>query len=385
MTDVNGVIASEAKQSIEDNGLPRRSTPRNDKVKLKTIYFWGWTPLLLGSQYLIDILQEVEKNFDVSELQELTIECNPYPYQETLAFVKHIIETYSHIPRLRFSFGIQSLDDSILQQSNRDCTFAGIQQFTYDILDIKKSNVLYNYDFISFGETISAQWQMHHKWLHELISNKQIDSFSLYTLELFAWAKRYHETKDPLIAYQAPWDHEVPFNTSEDSIINQFEILKKLFIDGGYSRYEISNYALPGKECIHNQTYWTMGEYIGIGLGAHGYIKWQHDGMTEWQRYRTENTWWRKNYILWPTEKTYIKKPCDTKDILIESFFLWLRQQSGIVGVSKYSDILQNNRQQAINKLIENELASYTNDTLQLTDQWMNIHHQVCTYLMKEI
>ena len=113
--------------------------------------------MLLGSQYLIDILQEVEINFDISELQELTIECNPYPYQETLESVKHIIQTYSHIPRLRFSFGIQSLDNNILQQSNRDCTFAGIQQFTYDIMDIKQSNVLYNYDFISFGETLSAQ------------------------------------------------------------------------------------------------------------------------------------------------------------------------------------------------------------------------------------
>ena len=353
--------------------------------KLKTIYFGWWTPLLLWSQYLIDILQEVESNFDVSELQELTIECNPYPYQETLESVKHIIQTYSHIPRLRFSFGIQSLDNNILQQSNRDCTFAGIQQFTYDIMDIKESNVLYNYDFISFGETLSAQWQMQHKRLQELIKSKQIDSFSLYTLELFAWAKRYHETKDPLIAYQAPWDHEVPFTTSEDSILDQFEILKKLFVDGGYSRYEISNYALPGKECIHNQTYRTMGEYIGIGLGAHGFIKWQNDGMTEWQSYRTETTWWRKNYILWPTEKTFTKKPCSPKDIMIETFFLWLRQQSGIGGVSKYSDILQNNRQQAIDKLIENELATYNNDTLQLTDQWMNVHHQVCTYLMKEI
>ena len=393
--------------------------------KLKTIYFGWWTPLLLGSQYLIDILKEVEKNFDISELQELTIECNPYPYQETLLSVKHIIETFSHIPRLRFSFGIQSLDDSILQQSNRDCTFQGMQQFTKDILAIKQPSVVYNFDFIAFGnssfwgnaeesreELLVWQWDpsLHsvwREWLQSLISSKQIDSFSLYTLELFAWAKRYHETKDPLIAYQAPWDHEVPFNTSEDSIINQFEILKKLFIDGGYSRYEISNYSLPGKECIHNQTYWTMGEYIGIGLGAHGYI---HTpivssemsktsevekslelsplamlGRDDHSAYRTENTWWRKNFILWPTEKTYIKKPCDTKDIMIESFFLWLRQQSGIVWLSKYSDILQNNRWEATNKLIENGLAIYNNDILQLTDQWMNVHHQVCTYLMKEI
>ena len=102
---------------------------------------------------MIDILKEVEKNFDISELQELTIECNPYPYQETLGSVKHIIETFSHIPRLRFSFGIQSLDDSILQQSNRDCTFQGMQQFTKDILAIKQPSVVYNFDFIAFGNS----------------------------------------------------------------------------------------------------------------------------------------------------------------------------------------------------------------------------------------
>jgi coproporphyrinogen III oxidase-like Fe-S oxidoreductase len=98
-------------------------------------------------------MQEVEKYFDISELQEFSIECNPYPYSETLASVKHIIETYSHLPRIRFSFGIQSLDDSILQQSNRDCTFMGLQQFTQDILAIKESNVVYNFDFIAFGDS----------------------------------------------------------------------------------------------------------------------------------------------------------------------------------------------------------------------------------------
>jgi coproporphyrinogen III oxidase-like Fe-S oxidoreductase len=406
-------------RGTRDQGLGTR--------KLKTIYFWGWTPLLLGSQYIIDIMQEVEKYFDISELQEFSIECNPYPYSETLASVKHIIETYSHLPRIRFSFGIQSLDDSILQQSNRDCTFMGLQQFTQDILAIKESNVVYNFDFIAFGdssfwgnaeesrkELIVWQWDPSlrsgwREWLQSLISSKTIDSFSLYTLELFAWAKRYHETKDPLIAYQAPWDHEVPFATSEDSILDQFDELKNLFLDWWYARYEISNYALPWKESIHNQVYWTMWEYIGIWLWAHGFVinpsfweqgkesrkellVWQWDPWTplgsaqdDVSYFRTENTWWRKNYIQWPTEKTYKNKPCSSKDIMIESFFLWLRQQSGVANVSQYADILQNNRWEAIQKLVENHLAYYSSDLLQLTDQWMNIHHQVCTYLMKEI
>jgi hypothetical protein len=96
-----------------------------------------------------------------------------------------------------------------------------MKQFTKDLLALKKDNVLYNYDFISFGSGVEQQER-----LEDLISSKQIDSFSLYTLELFSGAKWYHETKDPLIAYQAPWDHNLPFSATQDSVLHDFDTVK---------------------------------------------------------------------------------------------------------------------------------------------------------------
>lgn len=354
--------------------------------KLKTIYFGWWTPLLLWAQYLIDILDEVAKHFDLSELQELTIECNPYPYKDTLNAVQTLITTYAHLPRVRFSFGIQSLDDAILQQSNRDCTFAGLQAFTHDLLAIKEPHVLYNYDFIAFGDTNILPPEQQER-LRQLISSHQLDSFSLYTLELFPGAKRYHETKDPLIAYQAPWDHTMPFATNEDSIFDQFDALKKLFLAGWYARYEISNYALLGKECVHNIVYWTMQPYIGIWLWAHGFITSTNTASNTGDApisYRTENTWWWKQYISSSPELIYKKHPSTQHDMLVESFFLWLRY-NWVQHVSQYATILKSWRSEAINTLVSHWLCVYEDDILELTDTWKNIHHQICTYLMETI
>lgn len=80
--------------------------------------------MLFGAEYIEDILSCVYGTFDCSAIQEITIECNPYPYEQTLQALEKIIQGYKHIPRIRFSFGIQSLDDTILQQANRDNTFA---------------------------------------------------------------------------------------------------------------------------------------------------------------------------------------------------------------------------------------------------------------------
>jgi hypothetical protein len=92
---------------------------------------------------------------------------------------------------------------------------------------VKTDNMLYNYDFISFGADQNAYNKAKSMvWLKSLIDSKKLDSFSLYTLELFAGAKRYHETKDPLINYQSPWDHTMPFTSSEDSIFDEFTELK---------------------------------------------------------------------------------------------------------------------------------------------------------------
>ncbi|MGH8072547.1 MAG: radical SAM family heme chaperone HemW, partial [Lysobacter sp.] len=50
-----------------------------------------------------------------------------------------------------------------------------------------------------------------------------------------------------------------------------------MLADAGYAQYEVSAYARPGRQCAHNVNYWTYGDYLGIGAGAHGKITLGHD------------------------------------------------------------------------------------------------------------
>lgn len=361
------------------------------KPQLKTIYFWWGTPLLLWAEYLLRIMEQVEEYFDCSQLEELSIECNPYPYSQTLESVQKIAQAYRHIPRVRFSFGIQSLDDTTLTLSNRENNFAGIVQFTKDLLALKQPHILYNYDFIAFGTQTNSEAM---SWLQELLTSHAIDSYSLYTLELFAGAKRYHETKDPLIAYQAPRDHNMPFTTSEDTIFDEFSLLKKMLIDAWYNRYEISNYALPGKESIHNQTYRTMTEYLGVWLGAHSLLATSISDNTSHQEIQSSKTlmqrwaiasWWKKYIDTENRGELMSMTPLTIDDVSIETVFLWLRQRIGLKDLSSYSNYLIDGRQSRVQKLVEEGLAIYQDDRLILTDTGMNLHHRVCTYLLKDI
>ena len=89
--------------------------------------------------------------------------------------------------------------------------------------------------------------------------------------------------------------------------------------DAGYSRYEVSNFALPGRECVHNRVYWNRGDYRGFGLSAASLIGNRRFANTD--------------------DMVYIKSPGKTlkedrvlsdREAMEEFMFLGLRQCSGI-------------------------------------------------------
>lgn len=358
---------------------------RETRPVVKTLYIGWWTPLLLWHDYLIRIIDEICMAWDCSQLEELSIECNPFPYDETLASVEAIARHYSTIPRVRFSFGIQSLDDDILTKSGRDCSFAWMQDFTEKLVAIKQPHMLYNYDFIAFGA--KTPWlEIHspqHKRLHTLLHSHQIDSTSLYTLELFAGSQWYHpeHSADPLLSYEAPRDHDLPFDSSEDSIFDEFTTLKQLFVKSGYSRYEISNYSLPWRESIHNEIYWTMHPYLGLGLGAHSLIE-----LPDHTKARCAlDQWWKKYVSETDRRACMTVTPLTDDDIMIETFFLWLRTKKGLKDLSSFGHYMVDDWEDRVNTLVTHQLATHISWHLQLTDTGMNIHHRICTHLLKKI
>jgi oxygen-independent coproporphyrinogen-3 oxidase len=171
----------------------------------------------------------------------------------------------------------------------------------------------------------------------------------------------------------------MPFTSSEDSIFDEFSELKALFLHAWYQRYEISNYALPWKESVHNMVYWTMWSYLGLWLWAHSLLR---EWLLSKQAQRLVVTWWRKSYIQWDAYKA---TPLSHQDIVIESFFLALRTMNWVKDLDTYINILHEDREQRIQKLVSEWLAMHENNTLSLTDLGMNVHHRVCDYLMAKI
>jgi len=67
----------------------------------------------------------------------------------------------------------------------------------------------------------------------------------------------------------------------------EFEFIKNLFQENGYRRYELSNFALPGKASIHNNVYRNMENYIGVGTSASSFV--DFNTMPDMRTHITEN------------------------------------------------------------------------------------------------
>lgn len=91
-----------------------------------------------------------------------------------------------------------------------------------------------------------------------------------------------------------------------DATADMYEAASDTLVAAGYHQYELSNFALPGHESRHNRTYWTDGEYLAIGAGAHGYLAGE----------RYENVAHPRLYI----ERIHAAHPSDTRPAMLSAY-----------------------------------------------------------------
>lgn len=364
-----------------------------EKPALKTLYFGWGTPGILGKETLMKIIDHVSEYFDVSYLEELSIELNPNPYDEMLDLIQTITNTYKDLPRVRFSLGIQSFDDRILSASSRQYSFDGIQKFLRSLREIKDARNVFNLDFISFGSGERTRDDEYLFWdrarrerFETLATSGFVDSFSLYTLELFA-GSQWEKSKRKEIDGQSHLDlSHVPFETDQEKITTEFQWLKESILDAWYRRYELSNFALPGRESIHNMTYRDMWSYIGIGPSASSFLAGEyarqipeaHDSLgirftesTSIFGYSKESSRDKESTIVL-THKEY----------LTEKVFLALRTATGVKEFSSYAEVLVPHRNSLITEYEKNGFVSYQGDTLKLTDEWLDVYNTLVSDLL---
>jgi len=372
--------------------------PKGNKGELKTIYFGGWTPLQVGAEQLCRIIDTVEEFFDTESLGELGIECNPYPQDLVYETIRTIQKKYKHFPRIRRSFGIQTFDTEVLKESDRMYSFPAIRDFLRWLVDLKADNSVFNFDFIAFGKYNTTKkgepiLRDAYKWdfLVDFVSSYFADGFSLYTLELFPWSTRYHEQ----ILHHSHAKDGLPLRKygSDDDVYAEFESIKNIFQENGYRRYELSNFALPGKASIHNNVYRNMENYIGVGTSASSFIDFnilpelrKHITTDETSRSaRRTNTKVITEYMKGNHTDPKALENMTEHDYRIEKAFLALRTQAGIEDVSMYTDLFVADRKEKLVMWQKDDLIDYFDDILVLKDKGMDLYNSIITDLFVKL
>lgn len=216
---------------------------------VRTIYIGGGTPSILDEDDITVIMTSVRHIFDIEDNAEISIEVNP----GTLTGRKAAEYIANGINRM--SIGLQSAQKDELAALGRIHNY---DQFlaAYDMArEAGFRNI--NIDIMSDipGQTMRSYLDTLEKVLR--CGPEHISSYSLIV-----------EEGTPLAASK----ELLSLIPDEDADREMYNVTDKLLKAGGYHRYEISNYSKHGYECRHNIVYWTLGEYIGIGIGAASFL-----------------------------------------------------------------------------------------------------------------
>ncbi len=273
---------------------------------ISTIFLGGGTPSLLKEKQIKEILDAIFKTYFVQEGAEITIEANP----ETLT--KEKLKIYKEAGINRLSIGLQSTEEEQLKRLGRIHTYEKFLESYTLAREVGFENI--NVDLMS-----ALPFQTKEEWeetLRKIVNlNPKPEHISAYSL-IIEEGTKFFKIKEQLSFPDEEEDRQMYWKTKE-------------FLEReGYHRYEISNYALPEKESRHNQTYWTLGEYLGLGLGAASY----------WNGSRFKNTENLQEYFAF-FENNMIKELSElqkevhilSKEEKMEEFmFLGLRRMKGI-------------------------------------------------------
>jgi oxygen-independent coproporphyrinogen-3 oxidase len=241
--------------------LRREIAAKGDGSAADTIFFGGGTPSLLEPSDIAAIISACRSAFDVAADAEITLEANP----ETVTPERLAGFRADSVNRL--SFGVQSFRDDELQRLSRlhSASRAG------EAFAMARAA---GFDNISLDLMMWLPQQSIAQWLESVdaLIGLGPDHASLYILELYPNA--------PLREAMArsKWS----LAPDDDAAEMYLEAMTRLD-HAGYGQYEISNVARPGRESRHNLKYWTDGEWLGFGCGAHSTrraVRWKNLSST---------------------------------------------------------------------------------------------------------
>lgn len=267
--------------------------------EVDTVFFGGGTPSHLEPGMFSAIMEDIKGQFLLTKDAEISLECNPGTVN------REKFMTYRRLGINRISIGMQSMVDAELQALGRIHRTEDFKRAFMEARECGFDNI--NVDVMAAipGQTLDS----YRDTLREVtrLKPEHISSYSLILEEGTPFYEMYQG--------MPPVDEE-----TDRTMYQQTE---ELLSDAGYERYEISNYARPGRECRHNLKYWHRQEYVGAGLGAASFLR--EERLTNERERSAYQAWIEGNQL--PVAET---ETLSREDAMAEFMYLGLRCMQGV-------------------------------------------------------
>ena len=226
----------------------------------RTIYIGGGTPSLLDTECLERLLAALRQHFDLSQLEEATIECNPEDLSPAYLRKLHDLRFFD-----RLSIGVQSFNDARLRRLNRRHSAA---QSVNAIMDAAEAG----FERLSIDLIYGQPGQSNDEWDNDLMAVEQLNRRLPHPIGHISC---YALTVEPgtILEKQIAMGREPHCNDNE--AVAHYERMLSWMAVNGYQQYEVSNFAQPVQISRHNSRYWDQTPYLGLGAAAHSF-----DGTT---------------------------------------------------------------------------------------------------------
>jgi len=275
-------------------------------LPVNTLYVGGGTPTIVGTERLAKVLRAVRRRFRLDTRLEFTLEVTPG--SADAGFLARARTQGVN----RLSIGAQAFSDQELSSVGRLHSAADTREL---IRHARRAGFVN----LSLDLIAGLPYQTENSWRESLRITAEIrpEHVSVYLFEVDEKSRLGSEVLRHGTRYHA--------NTVRDEnfLAEAYETARAFLRAKGYIQYEISNFALPGYASQHNQKYWSLEPYLGLGAGAHSF-----DGERRWANEATPEIYVDKLARgESPVAEVRLLSP---EEQMQEFFFVGLRQSSGV-------------------------------------------------------
>ena len=214
--------------------------------KVSSVFFGGGTPSLMSADGFSRLMDAVRRTVTLTEDCEISMEANPGTVEQDR------FKAYAAAGVNRISLGIQSFSDENLKRLGR------IHSASDALKAIEAAHEAFENINLDVMYALPGQTQ------------KELETEIAAALAAATTHLSFYELT---IEDGTAFGKRPPDGLPEgDAAADMGQLVHERLTTGGFEHYEISGYAKPGRRCRHNRTYWTFGDYLGVGAGAHGKV-----------------------------------------------------------------------------------------------------------------